>query len=34
MDPVPAIGAQTDLILGELGYSAAQIAELKTAGAV
>jgi itaconate CoA-transferase len=34
MDPVPAIGAQTDRILGELGYSAAQIAELKTAGAV
>ena len=34
MDPVPAIGAQTDLILGELGYSAAQIAELKAAGAI
>lgn len=34
MDAVPAIGAQTDLILGELGYSAAQIAELKAAGAV
>lgn len=34
MDPVPAIGAQTDLILGGLGYSAAQIAELKAAGAI
>lgn len=34
MDPVPGIGAQTDLILGELGYSAEQVAELKKAGAV
>ncbi len=34
MDPVPAVGAHTDLILGELGYDAAQIAELKAAGAV
>jgi crotonobetainyl-CoA:carnitine CoA-transferase CaiB-like acyl-CoA transferase len=34
MNSVPAVGAQTDLILGELGYSAAQIAELKTAGVV
>jgi itaconate CoA-transferase len=34
MDPVPAIGAQTDLILGELGYSAEQVAELRKAGAV
>lgn len=34
MDPVPAIGAQTDLILGALGYSPEQIAELKAAGAV
>jgi crotonobetainyl-CoA:carnitine CoA-transferase CaiB-like acyl-CoA transferase len=34
MDPVPAVGAHTDLILGELGYSAAQVADLKTGGAV
>jgi itaconate CoA-transferase len=34
MDPVPAVGAQTDLILGELGYGAAEIAALKAAGAV
>ncbi len=34
MDPVPAVGAQTDLILGELGYDAEQIAELKAAGTV
>lgn len=34
MDPVPAVGAHTDAILGELGYGAAQIAELKKAGAV
>jgi crotonobetainyl-CoA:carnitine CoA-transferase CaiB-like acyl-CoA transferase len=34
MDPVPAVGQQTELILGELGYSVAQIAELKTAGAI
>ncbi len=34
MDPVPAVGQQTDLILGELGYSAVQVAGLKAAGAV
>jgi itaconate CoA-transferase len=34
MDPVPAVGQQTELILGELGYSVAQIAELKAAGAI
>jgi crotonobetainyl-CoA:carnitine CoA-transferase CaiB-like acyl-CoA transferase len=34
MDPVPAVGAHTDLILGELGYSAAQVAELKKTSAV
>jgi formyl-CoA transferase len=28
MDPVPALGEHTDAILGELGYSAGQIAEL------
>jgi len=28
MDPVPALGEHTDTILGELGYSAGQIAEL------
>lgn len=34
MDPVPAVGQQTDSILGELGYGAEQIAALKAAGAV
>lgn len=34
MDPVPAVGEQTDSILAELGYDSRQIAELKVAGAV
>jgi len=34
MDPVPAVGAQTDSILAELGYGAAEIEKLKAAGAV
>jgi crotonobetainyl-CoA:carnitine CoA-transferase CaiB-like acyl-CoA transferase len=28
MDPVPALGEHADAILGELGYSPGQIAEL------
>lgn len=34
MDPVPAVGAQTDTILTSLGYDAAAIAALREAGAV
>ncbi|HSN39376.1 MAG TPA: CaiB/BaiF CoA-transferase family protein [Burkholderiales bacterium] len=34
MDPVPAVGEHTDAILSQLGYSAAEIVELRTAGAV
>ncbi len=34
MDPVPAVGQQTDSILAELGYDASGIAALKAAGAV
>jgi itaconate CoA-transferase len=34
MDPVPAVGAQTDSILAELGYDPAQITALKVAGVV
>ncbi|MDM0047477.1 CaiB/BaiF CoA-transferase family protein [Variovorax sp. J22R115] len=34
MDPVPALGEHTDAILGELGYSAAEIAGLHTSKAV
>jgi crotonobetainyl-CoA:carnitine CoA-transferase CaiB-like acyl-CoA transferase len=30
MDPVPALGQHTDSILEDLGYSAAQIAELRS----
>ena len=34
MGPVPALGADTDAVLGELGYAAADIAALRAAGAV
>jgi itaconate CoA-transferase len=34
MDAVPALGAQTDAILGEAGYAAADIAALRAAGVV
>lgn len=34
MDPVPALGQHTDAILVGLGYSAANIAELRSAGAI
>jgi formyl-CoA transferase len=34
MDPVPALGAHTDAILGALGYSAERIAELRSDGAI
>ncbi|MCW5626874.1 MAG: CoA transferase, partial [Burkholderiales bacterium] len=34
MDPVPAVGEHTDMILAELGYDAAAIAQLRAAGAV
>jgi itaconate CoA-transferase len=34
MDPVPAVGAQTDSILSELGYDAAKIAQLRNEGAI
>ena len=34
MDPVPALGEHTDLVLGELGYSSDAIAALRTKGAV
>ncbi len=34
MDPVPALGADTDRLLGELGYDAAQIDALRGAGAL
>ena len=34
MDPVPALGEQTDAILGQLGYSAHRIAELRTEKAI
>ena len=34
MDPVPALGQHSDRILAELGYSSAEIAGLRAAGAV
>jgi itaconate CoA-transferase len=34
MDAIPDVGEHTDSILGELGYSATDIAALRTAGAV
>ena len=34
MDPVPALGQHSDSILAELGYSSAEIAGLRAAGAV
>ena len=34
MGPVPALGADTDAVLGELGYAAADIAALRAAGVV
>jgi crotonobetainyl-CoA:carnitine CoA-transferase CaiB-like acyl-CoA transferase len=34
MDPVPALGAHTDAILGRLGYDAGRIAALHAAKAV
>jgi crotonobetainyl-CoA:carnitine CoA-transferase CaiB-like acyl-CoA transferase len=34
MDAVPALGQHTDSILGALGYSSAQVADLRTQGAV
>jgi crotonobetainyl-CoA:carnitine CoA-transferase CaiB-like acyl-CoA transferase len=32
--PPPAFGADTDAVLGELGYAAAEIADLRTAGVI
>jgi crotonobetainyl-CoA:carnitine CoA-transferase CaiB-like acyl-CoA transferase len=34
MDPIPAVGEQTDAILAALGYSAQRIAELRAEGAI
>jgi crotonobetainyl-CoA:carnitine CoA-transferase CaiB-like acyl-CoA transferase len=34
MDPIPAIGEHTESILQELGYSAAQIRQLRDQGAI
>jgi formyl-CoA transferase len=34
MDPIPAVGAQTEAILRELGRGEAEIARLRAAGAI
>ena len=34
MDPVPALGEHTDAILGELGWTAPDIARLRETGAI
>jgi len=34
MDPIPAVGEHAERALADLGYSAAEIAALKAAGAV
>lgn len=34
MDLIPAVGEHTERVLADLGYSAAEIAALKSAGAV
>jgi itaconate CoA-transferase len=34
MDPVPDVGEHSDALLGELGYSAGEIARLRADGAV
>lgn len=34
MDPIPAVGAHTDAILAELGYSAERISQLRAQGAI
>jgi itaconate CoA-transferase len=34
MEPIPALGEHTDAVLGELGYSTADVGALHAAGAV
>lgn len=34
MDPIPAVGEHTERVLADLGCSAAEIAALKSGGAV